>query len=210
MKKTGELIFSTDHFSLYTVLSYQKTFKDIENHWARNYIETMASKHITKGKSELVFDPDNNTSRAEFVALIVRAVDSSKSDVGDMPYGGDVSKSKWYYTEIENAYSNGILSSSVNFNPEVDITREDMMVIIADALKYTGDYISITDQEVEDILVGYSDIDKLSEANKASVALVIKNGIINGRTSTTIAPDMLATRAETMVVVTRLLDMINK
>lgn len=204
------MIFSTDHFSLYTVLSYQKTFKDIENHWARNYIETMASKHITKGKSELVFDPDNNTSRAEFVALIVRAVDSSKSDVGDMPYGGDVSKSKWYYTEIENAYSNGILSSSVNFNPEVDITREDMMVIIADALKYTGDYISITDQEVEDILVGYSDIDKLSEANKASVALVIKNGIINGRTSTTIAPDMLATRAETMVVVTRLLDMINK
>lgn len=206
-EETNTLTFETDHFSFYTIMQYDKTFDDISSHWAKTYIEKMAAKHITKGKSETTFDPENNTTRAEFVALVVRALNLKDDGSKSISYN-DVAESKWYHSEITTGYSNGILKDMVSFNPDVDITREDMMVIIVDAMKASGDYIAIEAAEVDEILSVYTDADLIADGNREAIALAIKNGIITGRTETTLVPDGTATRAETMVVVSRLLDLL--
>jgi len=206
---SGELTFMTDHFSLYSVMSYQKSFSDISNHWARTDIEKMASRHITNGKGDNIFDPNSNTSRAEFTALVVRSVDAKLMETESIPYG-DVLPSKWYYNEVETAYANGLIKAGATFTPEADISREGMMAIISEALVYAGTYDGISSSEEEEILSQFDDSMDISEANRTAVALVIKNGIINGRTLTQIAPMENATRAETMVVVSRLLKIIEE
>ncbi len=205
---TGEIQFDTSHFSYYAIMVFEKTFGDMSNHWARSYIETMASKHITKGKSDSVFDPDNNTTRSEFVALVVRALGLLESDEPEtLPYS-DVSLTKWYYSEISKAFDNNLITSSSEFYPELDISREDMTVIISAALMSTGGYEILDESEVDLILEDFEDADIISDGNRSAVALAIKHGIINGRTVSTIVPDANATRAETMVVVSRLLKII--
>ena len=51
------------------------TFDDIQGHWAQNSIEILATAGIIKGKTERLFVPDASITRAEFIALIVRALE---------------------------------------------------------------------------------------------------------------------------------------
>ncbi|WP_156456287.1 S-layer homology domain-containing protein [Abyssisolibacter fermentans] len=55
-------------------MEHNKTFKDIQGHWAKEEIEIMVAKHIAKGKVKDNFAPNDIISRAEFTDLIVRVL----------------------------------------------------------------------------------------------------------------------------------------
>lgn len=53
-----------------------KTFKDVpKNHWAADYISTMAATGITSGKTKTTFDPNSPVTRVQMVAFIDRTLD---------------------------------------------------------------------------------------------------------------------------------------
>ncbi len=200
----GKISIMTSETGVYGLMMGTRTFNDIENHWARHYIEVMAAKQITNGKGNNLFDPDNNITRAEYVALIVRALGLKSEKTVPMGYE-DVAKSKWYYDVVSLAHEKGLISSNVSFDPEVDIVREDMMVIIVEALKLSGDFEGLDKAEVDQILEGFKDEGAIKSVNRQAVALAIKYGIISGRREDYLAIGETASRAETMVVVQRLL-----
>ena len=77
-------------------------FNDIENHWAKNTIETIAKAGIVKGYDDNTFRPDNNVTRAEAVTMISRLFKRSNEWIGNISFS-DVTPDFWAYETIMNA-----------------------------------------------------------------------------------------------------------
>lgn len=180
-------------------------FKDTVNHWAKEAINEMVSNNIISGLGNGMFEPDRAITRAEFATVMVKAL---KLEAG----GGsnsftDVSSSAWYYDYIKAASGNGIISGYGNnrFGPMDNITREQAMSIIARAMNTIGLKEELSDGEVDKILAGFIDADKISAYAKVSIAACVKLGIVSGRNGNMIAPKDNITRAEAAVIVRNLL-----
>ena len=164
----------------------------------------MASMRIIKGKSDTYFDPEATITRAEFTALIVRLLrltEASKT----IPYK-DVQKSDWYYQEISLAYKAGLIPKTYDsFLPLLPITREDMAIIMANAITYKKGMSELEPSAIQDVLEPFTDITGLSSYAKSALAVSVQSGIINGRTPESIVPEGNLTRAEAAAVIKRLL-----
>jgi hypothetical protein len=52
-------------------------FVDVQSHWARPFIETLAAENIISGYSDRTFRPDQPVTRAQFAAMISQAFDEN-------------------------------------------------------------------------------------------------------------------------------------
>lgn len=188
--------FKTDHFSKY-YMNAEKiiTFTDIENHWAKEEITFLAGKGIINGKTAITFVPEANISRAEFSALIIRMLGKEASENDSIPFT-DVTKEKWYHKFVKSAYNFGLINGKSNtvFDPEGNITRQEMAKIISQVLINEG-YSKASTIELK----LFNDKDKVANWAKESVALTVKEGIINGikeNQGKKFAPTNNATRAQ--------------
>ena len=78
------------------------SFTDVDSHWAKTAIETMARCGVISGYEDGTFKPDNTVTRAEAVAMISRLFDRSSDWNGNITFN-DVSASLWAYNAIMNA-----------------------------------------------------------------------------------------------------------
>lgn len=65
----------------YTALEYTRTFADIAAHWAREEIEVLASQHLTVGKNDYQFAPNDPITKAEFMILLDRLTEQEIEEV---------------------------------------------------------------------------------------------------------------------------------
>ena len=191
--------------SVYTVIWNPVEFPDVENHWARDAINDMGSRMIVTGNLNGNFNPDNSITRAEFAAIMVRAL-------GLAPGAGtnrfsDVVSSSWCCGYVKTATAYGIITGydDGTFRPNDLITREQAMTMLARAMNITKLSPSLSDSQVTALLVSYSDSTDVSNWAKTSIAACLETGVITGRTSTTLSPKENITRAEVAVVVQQLL-----
>ncbi len=63
---------------IYSVIYNPVSFKDVANHWAKAAINDMGSRMVETGVGSGTYEPDRNITRAEFVAIIVRALGFQK------------------------------------------------------------------------------------------------------------------------------------
>lgn len=171
----------------------QEGFTDIDNvAWAQEAINALADKGIISGRSEHIFDPDANITRAEFATIIVKAFGFEDADATVDEFA-DVTENDWYYSFVAAAYNNGIISGYDNgtFGSSDNITRQDMAVIIYRAANAAGVELN----EVNEGKTFGDDAEIASYASEAVYALV-KAGVINGMTDTEFAPTANATRAQ--------------
>src|SRR5690606_744111 len=70
----GHMTTQLQHFSQYALMVSSKTFTDITDHWARLDIESLAAKQIVSGMSAEIFNPHGDVTRAQFAAMIARAL----------------------------------------------------------------------------------------------------------------------------------------
>jgi len=203
--ETGKVTFTVTHFSKYAIAYVKKTFSDIDNYaWAKKPIEILASKGIIAGTSATTYSPGQNITRADFITLLVRTLEL-KADFNEN--FDDVKASDYYYEAVGTAKALGITSGVGNnkFSPREEILRQDMMVLLARALKIT-EKIS-TSGTAEDI-AHFNDIDDVSDYAVEGVATLVKEGIIQG-SNNNINPKGTATRAETAVVMYRIYNSIH-
>ncbi|NLY43024.1 MAG: S-layer homology domain-containing protein [Clostridiaceae bacterium] len=197
---TGQMIFTVNRFNKYALTYYKKTFNDLQNHeWARKYIEFMASKGIIKGTSDTTYSPQNNITRADFMVLLVRTLGLTGEPDSNFD---DVKPDKYYYKEIGIAKQLGLTAGvgDNKFNPEENISRQDMMLMAARALAKIG---KITLSGTRDDLQQFNDASMVSEYAVQGVASLIKEGIIQG-SDNKINPLGTATRAEVAVIMYRI------
>ncbi|OZI13538.1 hypothetical protein CEW92_01550 [Bacillaceae bacterium SAS-127] len=193
--------------SMLTVLSSNKAFTDTSNHWAKKEIHSLASKMITSGKTEALFAPEQKLTRAEFAVLLVRAMQVPLKE-----YEGifkDVPKNKdWAATPIEAANRVGIVLGKEDgtFDPDANITREQTAVMIIRAIEYQQ-------SELLDSLTlspSFKDDKRIGEYAKLPVKQAVELGIINGYKNGKFEPKKDTTRAETAVMLYRMLNKLNE
>lgn len=198
--ESKDVSFTTTHLSLYSVAYVHKTFEDIENHqWAKNQIEVLASKGIIKGTSQTTFNPASNITRADFTILLVNALGLTASVDSNF---SDVTTSDYYYEAVGIAKKLGIIKGQGDnkFNPAQQISRQDMMVITSNALKYINK-LQIPDSVKA--LDGYSDKSDVSNYALDAVAAMIEDGLILGSNGI-INPLGETTRAEVAALMYRI------
>jgi len=191
--------------STYAVIWHPIEFADVTDHWAKDAINDMGSRMVINGVGDNKYEPDRDITRAEFAAIVVRALGlepgTQKSSFGD------VAASDWYCGYIETASSYGIVNgyNATTFGPNDKITREQAMTMIARAMKITGLDATLTDSEMVTLLASYTDSANASDYAKTSIAACLKTGVVTGRSNSTVAPKENITRAEVAVIVQRLL-----
>ena len=190
--------------STYTLIWNPITFKDVENHWAKSYINDVGSRLIDSGVGDGNFAPNSAITRAEFASMIVNALGLKGTNFPDK--FSDVKKGDPYYYYIYTAYEYGILSGYSNgkFGTNDLITREQAMTMLANAIKIAGMDVSVSQEDIADQLKLFKDSGNISLYAKEEAAICIKNGIIGGNEGN-ITPKNSFTRAESATVVIKLL-----
>ncbi|MBP1988857.1 S-layer homology domain-containing protein [Paenibacillus eucommiae] len=197
--------------SLYAVAQSKKTFADLQQHWSRADVELLASKLIVQGTSDSTFAPELKITRAQFVSLIVRALGLeevllNEENSGNFGKFTDVRGSDWFAGAVEAAEKAQLVSGFEDgtFRPNETITREQMAVVVSHVLTYAGQQAAVADK-LNPLLTGYEDKAAISSWARVAVAQVINSGIMTGLTDSTFVPQSMATRAQAVVVIKRIL-----
>lgn len=102
-------------------------------HWAAKQVNEWCQKGYIKGCTDGQLHLDDNISKAEFIALINRAFNFTKT--AQVSYS-DISKGSWYYNDIAKALAAGYLEyGSSTLNPGSLITKADAALILSRLLK---------------------------------------------------------------------------
>lgn len=174
---TGEVTFTVTHPGLYAVSYVKKSFDDISAvPWAKKEIEVLASKGIINGTSERTFNPSDNITRADFLLLLVKTLGLTANIEDNF---SDVHATDYYYEAVGIAKKLGITFGKGNnlFDHESRISRQEMMTLIARAMRLVGKLN--TEGNIED-LKAYSDGGLIAEYAAESVAALVKNVFFTG------------------------------
>lgn len=180
--------------------SNQTKFTDIAGHWAEKEIQELAGKEIIKGKTQTQYMPEDSVTRAEFAALIRRALGLNAS----IYQGGyaDIDASAWYANEIQAIVGAGIMTGDPdgNFRPEDTISRQEMAKVIVNAYM-----IQTGASEINAAEINFEDSEEIAAWAKESVKKAVSLGLVNGMGDGTFAPNDNMTRAQAAAVIHRLI-----
>ncbi len=190
--------------SIYTVIELEKSFNDINAHWAQSYIEMLASKLIVDGVTDQLFEPDRNITRAEFAALLVRSLGLELAT--DTSTFSDVAAGEWFSGVVGAAAKAKLVDGYEDgtFRPNTQISREELAAMVVRALKYAGMEIKIDAAKQASILAAWSDSNQIVWGHN-EIAAAIEAGIVDGMTNTTLAVRENATRAQSATMLKRFL-----
>lgn len=197
LKRTGN--------SIYTVISVDnKSFSDLNGHWSKAEVEKLASNLIVNGVGANTFAPNRAITRAEFAAIVVRALGLTAD--GSTNKFSDVSANAWYAGDVAAAANAGLIKgyNDGTFKPNANITRQELASVVVRAMKYAGKDVTLTDAQVSSALASFADAKSLTWS-KADVAAAVQAGVVKGQSATKIAPAATATRAEASAMVLRFL-----
>lgn len=188
----------------YAVISAERSFQDMKEHWAESDIHLLASKMIVNGKDERRFAPDLSITRAEFAALIVRSL-GYPAAAGGITLK-DVPENAWYAGMVRQAALLGIVQGGAdgNYRPQDNITREEMAVILNRAITTAGkavfSYTSANESSQE-----FNDSNQISAWSAQAVRSLVNSGILFGMPDGSFLPQKPLSRAEAAVAIGRML-----
>lgn len=157
------------------------SFKDVpQNSWFASAVQYVTSNSLMNGTSTTAFSPSATMSRGMLMTVLARYA-------GESTEGGTV----WYEKGMNWAKNKGISDGSA---PNRNITREQLAAML---YRYAGEPDGAAD------LSAYTDAGSVSAYAEKAVQWCVKNGILTGKTSSTLAPEATATRAECAAMLQR-------
>lgn len=157
------------------------SFKDVpQNGWFASAVQYVTSNSLMNGTSTTAFSPSATMSRGMLMTVLARYA-------GESTEGGTV----WYEKGMNWAKNKGISDGSA---PNRNITREQLAAML---YRYAGEPDGAAD------LSAYADAGSVSAYAEKAVQWCVKNGILTGKTSSTLAPKATATRAECAAMLQR-------
>jgi hypothetical protein len=173
-------------------------FSDVPaSYWAYADIETLAGKGIINGFPDGTFQPDGNLTRAQFVKMLVLTLGLTPG-TGSTPFT-DVAPSDWFAPYVSAAVRAGIVSglTPTTFGPNDTLTREQMAVLLARALKLT-----------KTVTLHFTDAATIDAWATTGVEEAVAAGYVNGFPNGSFEPLADTTRAQAATVLVRLLQLL--
>ncbi len=144
------------------VLERKSSFTDTKGHWAENIINNLYESRYVEGVSDAEFSPDAHVTRAEFLAMSMRACGIAghgyrEGECLDAP------SDAWYRFYVQSAIDKGLIPKNMingyeeikveipaaddklasekmviegEFNAEQTITREEMAAVVVNCYEY--------------------------------------------------------------------------
>lgn len=178
-------------------------FQDTQSNWARNAIESLSSQGILTGYPDGSFRPEGLITRAEFSAMMVKALSLNINATGQQTFS-DVPTGHWAYPSIETVRTTGLVSGYPNgqFLPGKSISRAESMAVLSNAARIPMP----NDASINQILGNYRDSASIPNWARPGVAAAIQSGIYanNPAAGNAINPLQPTTRAEVAAMVENL------
>ena len=172
-------------------------FDDVsDGHWAKGFIEALASEGIIRGVADGKFEPERQITREEFLALLIQAF--SLVDETAVSNMNDAEEGTWYYSYIATAQKIGITNGygENKFGVGQSITRQDMAVL---AFR-TAQIMNLKLAEVNEIKK-FADDEDINEYARESVEKMQIANIINGFDNKLFSPQKYTTRAQAVKII---------
>lgn len=205
-RSSGEwLTGSVSASGQYALLEYRKTFLDVASgHWAAGDIMELSAKHVIEGVSAERFAPERDVTRAEFTALLVRALGLQVEASATF---SDVAADAWYVNAVNLAVKAGIVNGVGDglFKPTASVSRQEMAAMIVRAYSYH------TNKAVEGFgKTPFSDTASAPQWAQQAIAAAHGLGLMKGFPSQTFKPEGLGTRAQSASLLLNLLHLLEE
>ena len=188
-------------------------FRDVAGpaDWSHEGIDYCVCRSLMVGTGVGTFSPNAVCSRAQIVQILYN-LSGDTADYGNyyLPFT-DVAPGDWFYEAVAWAYANDIVAgtSATTFAPNVDITREQMTVIL---YGYTAKYApAFTGGGTS--LGQFPDAGSVANWAYAAMNWAVGNGLISGIESygvTYLTPQGSATRAQASAIIMRYCQLIGQ
>ncbi|MGG1555510.1 S-layer homology domain-containing protein [Paenibacillus ferrarius] len=192
--------------STYAVVWHPFEFSDVADHWSKAAVNDMGSRMVINGFEDGRYDPDADITRAEFAAIVVRGL-GLRVEKDTVSAFNDVASNAWYHDVIQTAHNFGLIQGfeDGSFRPNDLISREQSMVMIANAMKLT-DLTGIQSEEaINGQLQAFTDGQSVAAWAATSVADIVHAGLVSGRSGKMLDPQAYVTRAEVATMMQLLL-----
>ncbi|MCL2855864.1 MAG: S-layer homology domain-containing protein [Defluviitaleaceae bacterium] len=193
------MAFTTDQFSLFFISPWISPFGDVGmGDWYFRDVRFVYSEGFMRGVGGGDFAPNTELSRAMAVTILWNMAGNPIVQNGANFH--DVAASNWYADAIAWASANGIVQGHGNgtFAPNESVTREQLAVIFQNFAGFNGQDVtnsSFTTEFADEASISAWALDAMAWANA--------QGLITGRTLTTLVPTGTATRAEAASIMNR-------
>lgn len=174
-------------------------FNDVNaGDWFYDYVEYVYNNGIMDGVDNGVFSPNTETTRGMVVTILYRL--AGEPNVRGGNDFSDVASGAYYADAVTWASNAGIVNgtSATTFSPNALVTREQFAAMLYRYMDYIGEDVSASAN-----LNRYTDAGSVSAYAETAMSWAVAEGIINGRTATTLAPAGNCTRAEVAAMITR-------
>lgn len=192
-EKVGTVTFTTDEAGAFLIDYIPFPFEDVrEDTYYYDAADWAEWNGITTGKTEKVFDPLGNASRAEVVTFLWRCAGSPEPKAKRSEFA-DVSDDAWYVKAVLWAAEQDITKGTGegNFSPAMTVTRDQFVTLLyrMEGTAPTGAN-PFTDVKREDYYY-------------EAVLWASKSGVTNGTGGTLFSPDWYCDRGQVVTMLYR-------
>lgn len=192
---------TVSHLSIFVVLPAETMpFTDVASDaWYFEAVQYVYDNGLFNGTSTATFSPNTEMTRAMLATVLYRMA-GEPSGVGENAPFTDVAMDSWYTDAVAWANENGIVSGYGNglFGGNDSITREQLVVMLYRYAKFMKH-----DTAAAGDLSAFTDAGDASDWAVEALRWAYAEGLITGRTATTIVPQGTATRAEVATLLMR-------
>lgn len=178
-------------------------FSDTENHWAKSDIDFVIQRGLFGGTGDGKFSPNMPMTRGMFVTVLGKLAKADLTGFDSTDFK-DVKTDAYYLPYIQWANTSGIVNgiSSEEFAPDMEISREQMAVMLLNYIKAMN--IDLTKLNEEN---NFADTDEMSAWATEAVKAIQMSGILSGKPDNKFDPKGIATRAEVSSVLRKFIEL---
>ncbi|MBQ7935813.1 MAG: S-layer homology domain-containing protein [Clostridia bacterium] len=195
-------------------------YTDTQTEWAQEYVEAIGLLGFMKGDENGAFNGENNLTRNEMAALMVRLTGANKEFFSDLEYTFMDDVPEWAEDYVKAASQMNLINGvpvlenneviGYNFEGARNATRSEFLKVFCN-VQLTGTGMDVNsfyeaNQLIIDLLVdpdGFADFDEVSEWALPTIYTSIAMGLIEGNEFGYINPNDTITRNEVATIVCR-------
>jgi hypothetical protein len=195
------MVFKTSRFGLFACGFNKVTFNDVaEDIWYGIPVDFIAARFITTGTGEGKFSPERNLTRAEYLVMLMRALEL-EPDANPQSNFADAGSA--YYTGYLAAAKRLGIAAGVGgnmFAPGREVTRQEMFTMLYNALVITGQLPKSSSKKLSD----FPDAGAVALWARKAVEALVGTGLVGGHDGR-LFPTDTTTRAEMAQIIYNLL-----
>lgn len=169
-----------------------QSFDDTKGKWMDDAAKYLRARDVAKGIGNNLYAPDNNITRAEFTALLVRTLNLELDGLTPVEFKDAGSIPDYAKELIDIASAHGLIEGyQGNFAPNDQISRQDMFIITYRALSKME---MVPAQATADAT--FPDFADTADYAKAGISVLAETDLVHGDHNGNLLPKKQATRGE--------------